>query len=581
MKRAFLASFLGVAAVVAGLTPLCARLWHPLPPTPASRAVEISAPSISRTEYGLHPINRRLAARAESRTPPSPSPKLPLEFEANRGQAPAEYAFVAHGPTYALGLSSTDIALSLHRPRDSSQAKLVSTALDLGATEAMDHSELHLRLLGASKSASVAGLDPKPGVSNYFMGSDPSKWHTGVPHFGEVAIASAYPGIDLVFYGNPQQLEYDFRVAPGADPKDIRLDAGGASSAELDSDGDLILATAAGEVRLKHPEAYQEIAGVRNPVQSEFRLVTKNTVEIAVGTYDRSRPLIIDPVLLYAVSIGGSNGNQGIGMDVDAAGNAYVTGNTCSNDFPSTAGSFGATTTDIELPYCQEAFVLKLDPTASTLIYSDYIGGSLAQSGTHIAVDSSGDAYVTGATGSTDFPKVNNIGTQSPVPCSLSKSGFNCAVGFIFKLSPDGSELLFSSLLGGSQSSGGFQVKLNPVTGDLLVLGGTNSSDFKPAPTTLQTAFSSSTCDGSLEIRDVHRRRGICRSDRTFHRHGGRHLPHGQCERDAFEQPGDGHTHLCPDWRRSGRRRCPGGPATSDGQHSVDNVHDPDPGRAG
>ena len=174
-------------------------------------------------------------------------------------------------------------------------------------------------------------------------------------------------------------------------------------------------------------------------------------------------------------------------MDVDATGNAYITGNTCSSDFPATAGNQQSIHTSIGAVNCQDAFVTKLDPTASTLIYSDFIGGSTAQSGANVAVDSSGDAFVTGLTVSSDFPLVSNIGPSAPVPCSLTKQKLNCPDGFILKLSPDGSQLLFSSLLGGSQAATGFKVRLNPVTGDVLVLGETNSSDFKPAPTTLQT----------------------------------------------------------------------------------------------
>jgi hypothetical protein len=496
MKQSFLVSSVGLVVVLAVSTPLCVRLWHHHPSTPESQAVVVPASPVSQPERAPHPVNHGHAVRAESPTRAGSSLKLPLEFEANRGQAPAQYGFVAHGPTYALGLSPTDIALSLHRPQAAAHAKLVAAALEVGAggAEAVDNSHLHLRLLGASKSASLTGLEPKPGVSNYFIGNDPAKWQTHVPHFGQVEIAGAYPGVDLVFYGNPQQLEYDFRVAPGADPREIRLGATGANSAALDAHGDLVLGTAAGDVQLKHPDAYQEIDGARKPVRSAFRLVAKNTVQFEVGAYDRSKPLIIDPVLLYAVSLGGTNGNQAIGMDVDAAGDAYVTGNTCSMDFPSTAGNFQNVHTNVETNTCQDAFVLKLDPTASTLIYSDYIGGSVAQTGAHIAVDSSGNAYVTGGTGSTNFPLVNNIGPASPVPCGFSKASFNCPVGFILKLSPDGSQILFSSLLGGSQSAGGFQVKLNPVSGDLLVLGETNSADFKPAPTTLQSTFAGATC---------------------------------------------------------------------------------------
>jgi hypothetical protein len=503
MRKLFFIVSIGLVAFVAGLNhhlrrPSLAGQSH----ASVSRAAGATVPSPSSISVAS-PV--KLAAQhipatapGERPKPSSPSPRIPLEFEANRGQAPDQYAYVAHGPTYSLGLSVREIALSLHRPQAVSQRYTAHPALDQQASEKTSASQLYLRLLGASKTATVAGADPRPGISNYFIGNDPARWRTNVPHFGTVKIAAAYPGVDLVFYGNPQQLEYDFQVAPGTDPAVIRLAANGARSAALDRDGNLILGTAAGEVQLKHPDAYQEIDGASRPVRSEFRLEAANTVQFRVGEYDHTKPLIIDPVLLYGVAIGGSNGNQGVGMDIDAAGNAYVTGSTCSTDFPSTAGNFATIHTNAAISGCQDAFVFKLDPTASTLIYSDYIGGSVLQTGAHIAVDSSGDAFVTGATGSLNFPLVNNIGPASPLPCGLARMGFSCPTGFIFKLSPDGSQLLFSSLLGGSQTAAGFQAKLNPVTGDLLVLGDTNSSNFIPAPTSLQTAYSGGTCANSI-----------------------------------------------------------------------------------
>ena len=151
----------------------------------------------------------------------------------------------------------------------------------------------------------MEGLKPEAGISNYFLGNDPAKWHTNVPHFGTVRIGDAYPGVDLVFYGNPQQLEYDFQVAPGANPDEIRIAADGARSTSLDGSGNLVLGTAAGNVQLKRPDAYQEIDGKRLPVKSEFRLLSGNVVQFRVGEYNRSKPLVIDPVLLYAVSLGG------------------------------------------------------------------------------------------------------------------------------------------------------------------------------------------------------------------------------------------------------------------------------------
>ena len=173
------------------------------------------------------------------------------------------------------------------------------------------------------------------------------------------------PGsIAVVFYGNPQQLEYDFRIAPGANPKMIRLNAVGADSATLDQEGNLVLGNGRRQLAAQASRrAYQTIAKcVRKPVHSEFHLMAKNTVQIELGAYDTSQPLVVDPVLLYAVALGGSNANQGVGIDVDATGNAYVTGNTCSMDFPSSAGNFQNIHSNIQLKNRQDAFVLKTGP---------------------------------------------------------------------------------------------------------------------------------------------------------------------------------------------------------------------------
>jgi hypothetical protein len=422
---------------------------------------------------------------------------MPLDFEANRGQAPSQYGFVAHGPSYALGVSAKGLALTLRRRvKKEAPSPISETALPQNTVEA---SELSLTLAGASANSKMVGLDPQGGSSNYFIGNDPQHWRRSVPHFNRVKITSAYPGIDLIFYGDHRQLEYDFAVSAGADPDQIRLQSVGARSVGLDSAGNAILRTPAGDVELHRPIAYQQVDGARRPVESAFQLAKGGALRFRLGIYDRTQPLIIDPVLEYAVGFGGSNANQAIGVAIDATGNAYVTGNTCSVDFPSTAGNFGNMHTNAALKDCQDAFVTKLDPTASTLMYSDYIGGSSASSsGTHIAVDASGNAFVVGATGATDFPTVANIGPTAPSACAMSKTGYTCPDAFVLKLSPDGSQLLFSTLLGGNLGSGAYQVKLNPVTGDLVVLGETNSSTFLPAPTTLETTFAGGTCTGGI-----------------------------------------------------------------------------------
>ncbi|MGB9029079.1 MAG: choice-of-anchor D domain-containing protein, partial [Acidobacteriaceae bacterium] len=400
---------------------------------------------------------------------------------------------MAHGPTYALGVSSTGLALRLHRP---AAHAAVQSGAGLSTPEPEEWSELRLRLTGASGSARVAGLDEQPGRSNYFIGNDPAQWHRSVPHFKGVKIAGAYAGVDLVLYGNGQQLEYDFAVAPGADPGRIGLQTDGAEAVAIDAGGNALLRTALGDVELKRPVAYQEVDGRRQPVESGFRLAKGRVLGFEVGKYDRTRPLTIDPVLVYAVSLGGANENTGMGLAFDASGNTYFTGHTCSADFPSTGGAYQTFPNNQASHQCDAAFLIKMDPTGGTLIFSDFIGGTGVSTGSHVAVDSSGNIYLAGATGAANFATVGNIGPTAPAACGIAQAGFTCSQGFILKLSADGSQLLFSSLLGGGQASGAYQVKLNPVSGDLDVLGATNSSNFEPAPTTLETTYGGGSCSG-------------------------------------------------------------------------------------
>jgi hypothetical protein len=450
-----------------------------------------SASDRSQTSRTLQASSEK--KEAETQKPVDQFLGMPLDFERNKGQAPAPYIFVAHGPSYALGISANALSLLLHG----------SAAVDTGKSQQANRvmptagtvGHLQLQLAGANADASVTGADEQPGSSNYFIGRDRSRWRTSVPHFNRVRIAEAYPGVDVVLYGNRKQLEYDFVVAPDASPKAIRLRPIGAQSVRLDASGNAVLATAAGDVMLRRPVAYQQVNGVREPVESRFRLTRRRMITVAVGKYDHHQKLVIDPILDYALSLGGSNGNWAMGLAVDATGNTYLTGHTCSADFPSTVGNFQTIHTDPSANYCQDAFVLKLDPTASTLIYSDYIGGANGYStGSHLAVDSSGDVFVAGLTASADFPIVSNIGPSAPSSCSLAPKIVNCPVGFILKLSPDGSQLQFSSLLGGSGATGADQVKLNPASGDLDVVGATNVSVFQPSLNTLEKTFAGGTC---------------------------------------------------------------------------------------
>jgi hypothetical protein len=448
---------------------------------------------------GMHPASvteRQLVTRAYL--------QLPLDFEANKGQAPERFEFVAHAPGYALGLSPGVATLSLQRMGKRANSILMPVSMHGALPEPLNTSQLELRLLGASGDAVVSGEGEQRGRSNYFIGNDSSKWQKQVPHFSRVRMSGVYSGVDLIYYGNPQQLEYDFVVAPGADSKAIHLQISGSRRIYLDRSGNAVLRTAAGAVQLKHPTSYQVIEGVRKSIEGYFRLVSTDQLQIEVGPYDRSKPLVIDPVLTYAVALGGANGNQPTsitGVELDATGNVYVAGSTCATDFPSTAGPFQGNNINVNAKACLVGFVSKLDPKLSTLIFSDFVGGSELSAAWYSAIDSTGNVYVIGTTNSTDFPTVHNAGqTAPPVTCALSKTtAYTCPEAFVFKLTPDGSELLFSSLLGGSQATIGQVLQIDPVTNDVVIMGATNSSDFKPAPTTLLTAFPGGACAGGIK----------------------------------------------------------------------------------
>jgi hypothetical protein len=449
------------------------------------------------------PARLRPSTTPEKQVAMSSYLQLPLDFEANEGQAPARFDFVAHGLGYSLGLSPGVATLSLQHIATHTGRATLPVTLRAALPEPVSSTPLELRLVGANPAAVVSGAGEQSGRSNYFIGNDPSNWHRAVPHFNRVKMAGVYPGVDLVFYGNPQQLENDFLVSPGADPKTIRLKFSGARRVHLDDSGNAVLHTPAGEVQLKRPVSYQEVGGVRTYVNSHFKIEAGRELRFELGPYDRSKPLVIDPVLMAAVSLGGSNGtlpNVINGVELDASGNVYVAGATCATDFPSTAGPFQNIHANVSFKNCLTTFVTKLDPALSTLIYSDFIGGSDASAAWYLAVDGPGNVFLSGSNNSTDFPTVNNVGkTTPPAPCMFSKTNaFNCPDAYVLKLNSDGSQLIFSSLLGGSQASIGDQIQLNPVTKEVVVMGWTNSADFRPAPTTLLKTFPGGACAGGI-----------------------------------------------------------------------------------
>ncbi len=391
--------------------------------------------------------------------------KLPLQFEANRGQTHKDVRFLSRGPGYSLYLTADEAVLVLSKP----DADAKRDARTKAQTKPV---ALHMSLVGAARKPAVTGVDELPGKANYFIGNDHSKWRTKVPTYAKVQYENIYPGIDLVYYGNQRQLEYDFVVAPGADPKKIVLGFKGAKKLEIDAQGELVLHAAVGDIRQHKPIIYQQVDGVRHDIAGGYVRKGANRVGFHLAAYDASRPLIIDPVLSYSTYLGGTGSDVVNGIAVDAGGNAYVMGVTDSIDFPTTPGVLQPQIASSG----NHLFVTKLNPSGSALVYSTYFGGSNPNDlPFSIAVDANGSAYLTGRTFSADFP--TTAGAFQPM--FAGPSGTTDV--FVTKLDPTGSALVYSTYLGGTGSFDSASGIAVDGAGNALVVGTTGSRDFPTA----------------------------------------------------------------------------------------------------
>jgi len=353
--------------------------------------------------------------------------RLPLHFEANRGQTNRDVRFLSHGPGYDLYLTANEVVLVLTRARPGVGAPAKPVAL-------------RMSLVGGAPRPLVSGLEELPGKANYFIGKDPAKWRSNVPTYAKVHYREVYPGIDLLYYGNQRQLEYDFVLAPGADPKKIVLGFKGARRLEIDAQGELVLHTAGGALRHRKPAIYQEIDGVRSEIEGGYVLKGAKRVGFQVAGYDTHRPLIIDPMLAYSTYLGELSNFSGCRIAVDASGNAYVAGPTASGYFPTTPGAFQPSFAGGQY----DVFVAKLNPSGSALVYSTYLGGTDGESSSGIAVDAGGNAYVTGSTYSSDFPTTAGALHPSTFPRNFPNY---YSLSFVTKLDPTGSALVYSTYL--------------------------------------------------------------------------------------------------------------------------------------
>ena len=396
---------------------------------------------------------------------------LPLAFEVNQGQTDPRIKYVARAAGYTLFLTANDAVFALRSssppaaqatPKYSwGHASQVTSQKSKGDRTAA----LRMRLLGGNPRAQIAASNQLPGRTNYLIGNDPTKWHANVPQYARVSYRDVYPGVSIAFYGVQRRLEFDFILAPGASPAPIRLGVSGASRITLDDMGNLLLSSSEGDVLLNMPVAYQEEDGARHPVEVHFVLGAHNEVGFRVGDYDRSRKLVIDPSVGYATYLGGAFEDEGNAIAIDSTGNAYITGETTSTNFPIVPGSYRTTNAG-----GLDVFVTKISADGSTLLYSTYVGGSGNDAGNAIAVDSSGDAFVAGVTASTtDFPTTNGA--------LQTTFGGGDLDAFVFELNPAGTSLTYSTYLGGTGDDAANGIALDSSRNSYIV-GSTTSTDF-------------------------------------------------------------------------------------------------------
>jgi hypothetical protein len=392
-----------------------------------------------------------------------------LVFEANYGQTDAQVDFIARTDYSTVFLTPTAAVFAVAQPtRVDPRATHPFAERDTLAPRA-DYAgvAVHMEVVGANPNARPSGTNPLSGIVNYFIGNDSNNWHTNIPTFGGARYEDVYPGIDLAYYGNDGQLEYDFIVSAGANPNAISLSFTGADSVEVSPQGDLVVSTAAGNFVQRRPFTFQEVGGERHEVPSAFA-VAGTQVRFEVGNYDSTWPLVIDPLVMgYSTYLGGALGDdQGTGIGVDASGNAYAAGMTTSVKFPSTPGAF-----DASYNGASDVFVTKTPATGNSLLYASYLGGSGDDYTYDLALDSFGNVLVPGYTSSADFP--TTVGAFD----TTSNGGSD---GFVIKLGPEGNELFYSTFFGGSGNELTHDIAVDGL-GNAFVTGATPGQGF---PTT-------------------------------------------------------------------------------------------------
>jgi Beta-propeller repeat len=441
-----------------------------------------------------------LAVRARAHGQSTPAPQIPpqasstptqtpkatslvgamaLRFEPNQGQTDGRVRFLSRDSRYNLFLTDDEAVFALNGPPPEAKNPNPGRPVPFANLKAAKHAVVRMRLVGAHPKA-VTASQQLPGEANYFIGRDPKNWVHNVPQYSRVNYVELYPGVDMTFYGSDRTFEFDLILKPGADAHQIALRFAGARKVSTDKNGDLVLSSAAGDLALRKPVAYQSIDGVKKPVDVRFAARRRNEIGFALGAYDLRRELVIDPTVLYSTYLGGNGSDVGQAVAVDSNGAIYLTGETGSSNFPITAGAAQST-----LAGSTDVFVTKFTPDGSALVYSTYLGGSDQQggdtsvgptsSGNTIAVDGSYNVYIAGGTNTSDFPlcpPANNC----PAPAqSAYAGGKNDA--FVVRLNPTGG-LAYSTFIGGSDVDIAEGIAIDS-SGNIYIGGQTQSSNLQ------------------------------------------------------------------------------------------------------
>ena len=423
--------FAGLFLALLFLSPRSNHISHS-PSTDAAIKATDSSPLVT----SLHRLNLEDKTKLREWTA-----QLPLAFETNKGQADPRVQFLSRQNGSELFLTSTAAIL---RMRDS---------------------RFTLKFRGANPKAIVSGGEQLPGYRNYLRGKDPAKWQTNVPTFRKVTYQEIYPGINLSYYGNRRDLEYDFEVLPGANPDDIRLAFDAQVRPRISADGDLILRTRTAEIVEQKPLVYQEIDGEGRMIEGHYVLLKNREAAFEVGEYDRGKTLVIDPTLVYSTYFGGGGDDLGSSIAVDGSNNIYISGTTGSSNFPTQGPAFPNN------KGLSDIFVTKINAAGTAILYSTYVGGSGLDRGDGLAIDSSGNAYVVGRVGDTsiDFPT-----TAGALATTYRGGDFD---GVVFKLNAAGNALVYSTFLGGEDNDSTEGIAVDS-TGNAYITGGTRSSGF-------------------------------------------------------------------------------------------------------